>query len=59
MTVDHLKMLHTAGGKGSFVSGSSLHSLVFVVQCVVGVLGGREWESCVLLGTGGLWHRWH
>lgn len=58
MTVDHLKMLHTAGGKGEVLYltvgclEKGARSLGCGVQCAVVGLGDSEWEvSCVSSGV--------
>lgn len=66
MTVDHLKMLHTAGGKGKVpcltggqqpcgeAAERGVRSLALSAQCAVGVLGESGWNSpvfCQEFGT--------
>lgn len=66
MTVDHLKMLHTAGGKGKVpcltvgqqpcgeAAERGVRSLALSVQRAVGVLGESGWNSpmfCQEFGT--------
>lgn len=66
MTVDHLKMLHTAGGKGKLsrltVGQRALQrgccvrgvrALASSVRCAGGVLGESEWKLSYVLS--GIW----
>ena len=65
MTVDHLKMLHTAGGKGKVscltvgqqpcreAAERGVHSRAFGAQCAVGVLGESEWKLSYV--SSGIW----